>query len=318
MKYVDYYKVLGVDRDASQADIAKAYKKLARKYHPDLNKGAGAEAKFKEVNEAYEVLKDPDKRKRFDTLGANWKHGAPFEAPPGWENVHFEYGAPGGGRGGGFGGFSDFFETLFGGRRGRGGGLGDSFNLEDLFGGTSGRARGAGAASVHGQDVESELTIDLEDAYHGSKRTIELSGPEGLKRLEVRIPQGIRSGERVRLAGQGAPGRGRGRGGDLYLTIRIAPHAIFRQEGDDLTVTVPINAWDAALGSRVPVPTMNGEVQVTVPPGQSSGQRLRLRGKGMPRRGGGHGDLFAELRVVVPRTLSPEQEELFKRLRQVS
>jgi curved DNA-binding protein len=323
MKYIDYYKVLGVERDASQKEISKAYKKLARKYHPDLNKAKDAESKFKELSEAYEVLKDPEKRKRYDTLGSGWRDGAPFEAPPGWE-VRYEYGPGGGGGPGGFGGmggFSDFFETLFGAARGRGGGPGrGGFDLNDLFGGGGFRRGGQAGAptAAQGQDMESELTLSLDDAYRGGKKQIELSGANGARRLDVKIPPGVRDGERIRLSGQGMPGRGGGRGGDLYLKIKLAQHPIFSVEGDDLRVTVPIEAWDAALGTRVPVPTLDGEVQMTVPAGVSSGQKLRLRGKGLPRRGGGQGDLFAELRVVVPKKLSGEQEELWKKLRDLS
>ncbi len=321
MKFVDYYQVLGVERGASQAEISKAYKKLARKYHPDLNKNPGAEAKFKEINEANEVLKDPETRKRYDTLGANWKHGAPFEAPPGWSGappgweVHYDVGGNSGGGGGGFGGFSDFFESLFGGRGGRRSAGGPGLDLNDILGGGFARqARGASA----GQDVESAITVELEDVVRGGRKAIEVSGPGGTRRLEVKIPQGIRDGEKIRLAGQGMPGPGRGPGGDLYLTVHLAPHSTFRVEGDDLVARVPVSAWDAALGGRVRVPTLDGEVQMTLPPGQSSGQRLRLRGKGLPRRAGGSGDLYAELQITVPRTLSREQEELFKKLRQIS
>jgi curved DNA-binding protein len=310
MNYLDYYKILGVDRGASQAEISKAYKKLARKYHPDLNKNAGAEAKFKEVTEAYEVLKDPDKRKRYDTLGSDWKHGVPFDAPPGFgDGVRFEYSTSGSPFGGG--GFSDFFEAFFGGRgqrAGRGGGV----DLGDLFGG----GRRAGPEELARQDVETTLVIDLEDAYRGSRKSVEINGPTGRRRYDVKIPRGIRDGERIRLAGQGL-GSGRAKG-DLYLTIQIGPHPLYRVEGDDLAVTVPIPAWDAALGGRVPVPTIDGEVQMTVPAGQSSGQRLRLKGKGLPRRGGGQGDLYAELQVVVPKQLTPEQERLFQRLRELA
>jgi curved DNA-binding protein len=331
-QYIDYYKILGVEREATKEEISKSYKKLARKYHPDLNKNAGAEAKFKELSEAYEVLKDPEKRKRYDALGANWKEGAPFNAPPGWD-VHYEYGPGAGGGGGGFGGlggFSDFFESLFGGR-GRGGGAqaGGNFgganggiDLNDILSGNfrrGGATTGGTAAAGAGQDVESEITVGLEDIYHGGKKTIELSGPNGVRRLDVKIPPSIRDGERIRLGGQGMPGRGRAGAGDLYLKVKIAPHSIFRADGDDLVVTVPIEAWDAALGTRLPVPTLDGEVQMTVPAGVSSGQRLRLRGKGLNRRGGdGRGDLYAELRVVVPRKLTQEQEALFKKLRDLS
>jgi curved DNA-binding protein len=312
MNYLDYYKILGVDRGASQAEIAKAYKKLARKYHPDLNKNAGAEAKFKEVTEAYEVLKDPEKRKRYDTLGSDWKHGVPFDAPPGFgDGVRFEYSTSGSPFGGG--GFSDFFEAFFGGRGQRAGRGGGGVDLGDLFGG--GGRRG-GPEELARQDVETTLVIDLEDAYRGSRKSIEINGPTGRRRYDVKVPRGIRDGERIRLAGQGM-GSGRGKG-DLYLTIQIGPHPTFRIEGDDLSVTVPIPAWDAALGGRVPVPTIDGEVQMTVPAGQSSGQRLRLKGKGLPRRGGGQGDLYAVLQVVVPKQLTPEQERLFQRLKELA
>jgi curved DNA-binding protein len=312
MKYLDYYQVLGVKRDASQQEITSAYKKLARKYHPDLNKASGAEDKFKELNEAYEVLKDPKKRKRYDMLGANWKHGAPFEPPPGWGDVRFEFSGPGGG-GGGFGsGFSEFFDRFFGGggQQSPGGG---GFDLNDLLGNSGGRRR----RNPRGRDVESSLTIQLEDSYLGRERAVELSGPAGTRRYTVKIPRGVRDGERIRLAGQGHASSPGGPRGDLYLTIQIAPNATFRREGDDLVTTVRVSAWDAALGARIPVPTMDGEVSMTLPPGLSSGQRLRLRGKGLPRRSGGSGDLFAELQIVVPEELTDEQRELFERLRKL-
>lgn len=322
MEYIDYYQALGLDRSASAAEIRKAYKRLARKYHPDLNKAADAEARFKRVNEAYEVLKDPQKRQRYDTLGANWQQGSPFEPPPGWR------GAPGGGgvrvefnEGGGD--FSDFFETLFGGARGatRRGPRGMGF--EDLFGGgAQRRGGGPGAGPEWGtpppsSDVEAELTVELEDVYEGRKRSFEIEGPGGRRRYDVTIPQGIRDGERLRLAGQGAAGAG-GRSGHLLLTIRVAPHRLFRIEGDDLVVDLPVAAWDAALGASLSVPTVDGQVQLKLPAGVTSGQRLRLRGKGMPRRRGGHGDLLAAVRITVPSQLSVEQRELFERLKQTS
>jgi len=322
MEYVDYYNVLGVDRSASKEEITKAYKRLARKYHPDLNKGAGSEDKFKELNEAYEVLKDPEKRKRYDMLGANWKHGAPFEPPPGWGsgNVHFEFGgSPGGGSG-----FSDFFEMFFGGGGpGRGGGgfgggfggrRGGGIDLDDLLGRGGFGGNGPGRQRpARGQDVESTLSIQLEDSFHGSKKAVELSGPTGRRRYDVKVPRGVRDGEKIRLSGQGMPGAGEA--GDLYLTIRLAPDPRFRLEGDDLITEVEVPAWDAALGCKVDVPTVDGSVTMTLPAGCSSGQRLRLRGKGMPRRAGGQGDLLAELRIVVPKKLSREQRKLFTKLR---
>lgn len=313
MNYIDYYKVLGVSRDASQDDIAKAYKRLARKYHPDLNKASDAEAKFKDLNEAYEVLKDPDKRSRFDTLGANWKHGVPFEPPAGWGpggpgGVRYEF------RDGGFGGsgFSDFFESMFGGGGRGGSGGGGGFGIDDLLGGMGGRGRRAG-----GQDVESELVVELEDAYRGNKRAVELSGPTGRRRYDVRVPKGINDGERMRLANQGLPGPN-GRRGDLYLVIRLAPHPQFRREGDDLVVRVEVHSWDAALGAKIRVPTLEGDVQMTLPAGLESGQRLRLRAKGMPKSGGSHGDLYAELNITIPTTLTAKQRRLFEELREVS
>lgn len=328
MEYKDYYAVLGVDRNASKEEISKAYKRLAREYHPDLNKGSGSEDKFKELNEAYEVLKDPETRKRYDTLGANWKHGAPFEPPPGWaggpgQHVHFDFG----GGGGGGSGFSDFFETIFGGfgRGRRGGGPsaggpgmgGGGINIEDLFG-AGGPGGGFGQpAPQRGQDVESTLTIQLEDSFRGAKKAVEFSGPSGKRRYDVTIPRGIRDGERIRLAGQGRAGPG-GTAGDLYVTLQIAPHPQFEVQGDDLVTRVEVPAWDAALGCKVQVPTPEGEVTMTLPRGCSSGQRLRLKGRGMPRRNGSAGDLYAELKITVPKQLNDEQERLFRSLRRAA
>ncbi len=316
MEYVDYYKLLGVERGASQDEVAKAYKGLARKYHPDLNQAKGAEDKFKQVNEAYEVLKDPETRKRYDAFGSNWKHGAHFEPPSGF----------GGGRVhvndlGDLGGFSDFFATFFGGGGGRGPrggprGGGGPVGVEDLFGGFGGGAQ-PGGRPARGSDVESEITVQLEDIYHARKLSVQLSGQMGRKRYAVKIPPGTRGGEKIRLSRQGMPGRG-GVPGDLYLKVKVAPHDTFTIEGDDLVVDVPVNAWDAALGTRLPVPALDGEVQMTLPAGLASGQRLRLRGKGLPIRGGGQGDLYAELRIVVPTELSAEQRQLFLQLRAAS
>jgi curved DNA-binding protein len=318
MKYVDYYKVLGVDRKATQEELSRAFKTLARKVHPDLNKDPGAEEKFKQINEAYEVLKDPETRQRFDALGANWKHGAPFEPPPNWgDNVHFEFhGAPGGG---GMGGFSDFFSQLFGGGRGgvsAGGPMG-GISLEDLLGGAGPEVQFGGGPRQRPLDVRSELTVQLEDAYRGSRIPVVLEGASGQKRLQIKLPAGVRDGERIRLAGQGHPGPN-GQTGDLYLTIHIAPHPRFEAQGDDLQVNVQVNAWDAALGGQIPVPTLDEPVQMTLPAGLSSGQRLRLRGKGLPRRDGTRGDLYARLQITVPARLTREQRELFTRLQQIA
>jgi len=318
MEYVDYYKLLGVDRGASNEEIARAYKKLARQYHPDLNKAPEAEQKFKAINEAYEVLKNPETRKRYDMLGANWRHGAPFEPPPNWgpgPNVHVEFGNPGGA-----GGFSDFFEAIFGGFGGksrssrRRGGV----DFEDLFGGGTGfGGDNFGRQHARGQDVESTLTIQLEDSFRGATKTIELSGPSGRQRFDVKIPKGIRDGEQIRLAGQGMPGSG-GMRGNLYLTVNIAPHPTFHIDQDNLIVEVPVSPWDAALGAKVEVSTLDGKVTMNLPPGLSSGQRLRLKGKGLPRRRGEYGDLYAELKIVLPKPLNHEQKQLFVRLRKIS
>ncbi len=314
MKFQDYYKILGVSRDASKDDISKAYKKAARKYHPDLNDSPDAEQKFKEVNEAHEVLKDPKTRNRYDMLGADWKHGSNFRPPSGWgDGINIEFdGMPGGGGGG----FSDFFQFFGGGRPRRSGhprgGRRGGLNIEDILGG--GLRFDDGPQQQGGHDVETSLLVNLEDSYNGNTRKVEITGPEGLKKYDIKIPRGIRDGERIRLSGQGQPGP-TGRRGDLLLTINLRKHPVFAAEGDDLVVTVKVLAWDAALGARVPVPTMEGEVKMTLPAGLSSGQRLRIKGKGLPRRAGGSGDLYAELEIVVPKELSEEQQELFERLR---
>ncbi len=316
MEYKDYYDTLGVSRGASKDEIQKAYRKLARKYHPDVNKDPEAEARFKEINEAYEVLKDPDKRKKYDRFGSAWKQarqtGSP---PPGWEGVQFDFGdLGGGGRGfrfeggpGGFGasGFSDFFEMLFGG----GGGF------------HPGAGPGAGAGpraprSRSGADQEARITLTLEEAARGGNREITLTDPGGeRKTLSVKIPPGVQPGGRIRLSGQGSAGPGGGPSGDLYLKVDVAPHPKLRLQGSDLHTTVPIAPWEAVLGGRATVPTLNGSETIKIPPGTSSGQRVRLRNKGFPRRGGEAGDLYAELRIVVPDEPSNRERELYEKLR---
>jgi curved DNA-binding protein len=313
--FQDYYQTLGVSRNATQDEIRRAYRKAARKYHPDVNKAKDAEEKFKQANEAYEVLKDPEKRKLYDQLGAEWKAGQAFRPPPGWEDVHFEFrGSPGAE---GFdlgGGFSDFFEMLFGGRRrgGRGGGA------------TSGRQA---SWSMPGRDLEAEITTRLEDSYHGATKTITLQGHEVddqgkvrpvTRTYEVRIPAGVTDGSRVRLAGKGSPGIGGGPPGDLYLKIHLEPHPRFRVDAHDLQVEVPVTPWEAALGRTVEVPIMEGTANLRLPPGTQSGQKLRLRGKGLPMRDGGRGDLFAVVKIVVPKTLSNRERELFTEMAGVS
>ena len=314
--FQDYYQTLGVNRAASQDEIRRAYRKLARKYHPDVNKAKDAEEKFKQLNEAHEVLKDPEKRKLYDQLGANWKPGQEFRPPPGWENVHFEFGgSPGAQEFDLGGGFSDFFEMLFGGRRGARRG-----------GGATGSARQAGW-SMPGQDHEAEITVRLEDSYYGATRTITLQGQEvdeqgGLRptshTYDVRIPAGVTDGSRIRLAGKGGPGIGGGTPGDLFLKVSIEPHPRFRVEGHDLQVEVPVTPWEAALGATVEVPVVEGTANLKIPPGIQTGQKLRLRGKGLARRGDGRGDLLALVKIVVPKTLTERERELFAEMARIS
>lgn len=308
MEYKDYYATLGVKKDASEEDIQKAYRKLARKFHPDVNKAPEAEAKFKEIGEAYEVLKDPEKRQRYDQYGSAWKRAQQTGGgtPPGWEGVHFDFGQGGGFGGGGSGDFSSFFDMLFGGgrpgARGRAGGAG--------FQGFGGQGFGGGA------DTEATIRLSLEDAVRGGQREITLSDPNTGQRktLSVRIPPGVRAGQRIRLAGQGQPGMDGGQAGDLYLRIEIEPDPRFRVEGSDLHTTVPVTPWEAALGGEAEVQTLDGPVRVKIPPGSSTGRKIRLRGKGLPQAGGERGDLIAEIRVMVPEKLSERERELFEQL----
>ncbi|AAS96352.1 DnaJ C-terminal domain-containing protein [Nitratidesulfovibrio vulgaris] len=302
VEFKDYYKLLGVSRTASRDEIAKAYKKLARKYHPDLNPGdKKAEESFKEINEAYEVLKDDEKRKLYDQLGPNWQHGQNFQGAPDFENVRFDFG---GGQGFGGAGFSDFFETLFGGagagRRG-GGGFGP-----DPFGGFSGRQR-------KGRDVEAEIALTLEEVHGGGRRAITLQGQTGPRTLEVNIPAGVRDGARIRLAGQGDPGMGGAPAGDLYLKVRLAQHPLFAVEESNLVYDLPLAPWEATLGTTVRVPTLDGEVDIAVPPGTGSGRKLRLKGRGLGPVGK-RGDQFVRIVVRVPDTLTPRERELWETL----
>lgn len=327
MDYKDYYEILGVPRSASKEEIQKAYRKLARKYHPDVSKEADAEAKFKELSEAYEVLKDPEKRKKYDRFGSAWKQARQTgQPPPGWEGIHFDFGGGPGGGGGfrfegagpGFGGsgFSDFFEMLFG-----QGGMGGGRRGAGFGGGRAGGFRPAGEGpSMKGQDQEAPLTLTLEEAARGGKREISLSDPRTgeSKTLSVTIPPGVKPGGRIRLAGQGAPGPAGGPPGDLFLKVDVTPHPKLRLEGSHLHTTVPIAPCEAALGGRATVPTLNGTVQVKIPPGTSSGRRIRLRGKGFPGRKGAAGDLFAEFRIVVPEELSEKERKLYEDLKEAS
>ncbi|MBS6830516.1 MAG: J domain-containing protein [Desulfovibrio sp.] len=304
VSYKDYYKLLGVERGTKTEEISKAYKKLARKYHPDLNPGdKQAEEKFKEINEAYEVLKDPEKRKLYDQLGPNWQHGQQFQGEPGYENVHFTFN----GKSFDGSGFSDFFETLFGGAA-AGGGRGANFG-PDPFGGFSSRPR-------RGRDVEAELPLSLEEASSGGRRTVTLQMPQGPKTLEVNVPAGIREGAKLRLAGQGDPAPG-GTPGDLFLRVRYLPHPQFKVEGENLHCDVALAPWEAVLGAKVAVPTLEGQVELNIPAGSSSGRKFRLRGKGLGS-GVNRGDLLARVMIKVPAQLSAEERELWQKLADVS
>ena len=298
--YRDYYEALGVPRDAGAEDIRRAYRKLARQYHPDLNKDEGAAERFKEISEAYEVLRDPDKRERYDRLGANWKHGDDVGGAGGFDP-----------RGGGFGGFDP---GGFGGDVRVEFGEGDfSEFFESLFGQRAARSRGGGANgfATRGADQEAVLELTLEEAAAGGQRQVALA--DG-REYTVTVPAGVRDGQRIRLAGEGGAGGGAGPSGDLFLRVRLKSHPRFRVDGHDLRTEVAVTPWEAALGSLVEVPTLQGSAQVRVPAGSSSGRRLRLRGQGLPDGRGGHGDLYATVRIEVPRDLSDRERELFEQL----
>lgn len=287
MQFKDYYETLGVKPDASDADIKSAYRKLARKYHPDVSKEAGAEEKFKAVNEAHEALKDADKRREYDQLRARgYRAGDEFQPPPGWQ------GNPGGAADFGEGGdFGDFFESMFG------------------------RARASGRAGPRrGRDLQAQLAIDLRTAFLGGRERITLrDGPTGERSLDVKIPAGILAGQQIRLAGQGHPGHGGAQAGDLLLEVVFRPDPRFRLDGRNLIVQVPITPWQAALGASVKVPTMTGEVDLRVPAGSDQGRKLRLRGRGWPG-GGEAGDQMVVLDIHVPAASSDEQREAWEKL----
>jgi curved DNA-binding protein len=315
MEYKDYYKILGVPRSATDKEIKAAFRKLARKYHPDVNKGdKKSESRFKEINEANAVLSDPEKRSRYDALGPDF---ANYRPPPA--------GARGGGGrstvdfGGDVGGFSDFFRTIFGGGFGGGGGGGESGGgfggFEEIFG----RATGRGAPRPpQGQDVEAEVDLTLDEVLRGTTRTVRLGEGTDTRTVEVKIPAGVRDGARVRASGEGvgAPGGPRGH---LYMRVRVRPHPQFERKGDDLHTTFTVPVTTAVLGGEAEVPTLEGPVGIKVPPGSKPGRVFRLRGKGLPRMEspGQRGDLFATLQVELPSELPPRAKELFEELRQL-
>ena len=328
VQFRDYYEVLGVPRGASEDEIRKAFRKLARQYHPDVAKDKKvAEEKFKEINEAYEVLSDPEKRKKYDQLGANWKQGAEFRPPPGWQNMR---GGQSGGRGADFEthfggtGFSDFFEAFFGGGR-RGGFSG--FTEDEQF-------------AERGRDVEGDIMVTLDEALRGSVRPISVQrsvpcqqcGGSGVRvqhvcnacggtgrvtraeTYQVRIPAGVTDGQRLRIAGRGEAGSGGGASGDLFLRVRLAKHPDFEVDNHDLIHEIELAPWEAVLGAQVRVPTLESPVSIKVPPGTQSGQRLRVRGRGLPQHGGTRGDLLVGVRIEVPKTVTENERRLWEQL----
>lgn len=303
MEYKNYYEILGIERGASQDEVKKAYRKLARKYHPDVSKETDAEARFKEVGEAYEVLKDPEKRAAYDQLGANWKAGSQFNPPPDWD-AGFEF------SGGGYtsqnaSDHSDFFENLFsqGYSRSQAGGQQRSY-----------RARG--------EDTHAKVLIDLEDAYNGATRTLTLRHPEldaqgnvvnRERTLNVKIPKGVKEGQKIRLSGQGSPGYGGGPAGDLYMEIAFNPHPLYRIDGRDLYLDLPMTPWEAALGAKVKVPTPAGAVDLTLPANTRGGQKLRLKGRGIP--GKEPGDIYVIPQIILPPADTDEAKALYEKMR---
>jgi DnaJ-class molecular chaperone len=339
VKTRDYYEVLGVARGASADEIKTAYRKLARKFHPDLNPGdKAAEERFKELQEAYDVLSDAEKRKLYDQYGENWRvaqQGGGQAPPPGWEGFRAGGGARGGPQAGGFD-FNDFDFGSFGGGAG-------GFDFEELFGRAGGR--GGARRSTRGRDVEAELELSLEEAHRGGRRTLQMQVAETCqtcqgtgvvkenqtcstcggtgqvvrpKTIEVNIPAGVRDGSTVRLTGQGGAGANGAPPGDLYLHIRLRPHLTFTVRGDDTEVELAIAPWEAVLGAKVEVPTIEGKAEVTIPAGAQSGQRLRLRGQGLNKRKGGRGDEYVRLKIVVPKKVSDEERRRYEELKRVS
>lgn len=305
MEYQDYYRTLGVKKSAGGDDIQKAYRKLARKYHPDVNKAPEAESRFKEINEAYQVLSDSDKRSKYDQFGSAWKRsqstGTP---PPGFEDIFSAFTGGGGFHTQSGGDFSSFFEMLFGGGRAQ---------ARTSWGSPAGMRVGPGV------DHETQISLTLQEAANGGHREIALRGPQGSRKvLKVKVPAGIRPGQKIRLAGQGGPGVGGGARGDLYLKVTLVPHPELRLEGTDLYSILPVTPWEAALGGVATVSTLDGPLTLKIPPGSSSGRKIRLKGKGYPTPKGSKGDLFAEIRIVLPPRLPPEEEALMRQLSEVS
>lgn len=304
MQYKDYYNTLGVERDASQNDIKKAYRRLARKYHPDVSTESNSEERFKEVGEAYAVLKDPEKRTAYDQLGSQWNSNEQFQPPPDW-NAGYEYS-------GGYSetdaaAFSDFFETLFGAQARAGAG-----------GPTAGR-------HPQSQDTHAKILIDLVDAYQGATRTLSLRHPDldpsghvafHERHLNVNIPKGVYAGQHIRLKGQGEPGMNAGQAGDLYLEIEFNPHSVYRVKGKDVYLDLPIAPWEAALGEQIMVPTPLDKMKMKIPPGSTHGKQMRLKGKGIPAKV--PGDFYVNLQIVVPSADTPDAREAYEALKRAA
>jgi len=310
VQFRDYYETLGVSKTAKDDEIKSAFRKLARKYHPDVAKDKkAAEEKFKQINEAYEVLSDPEKRQKYDQLGANWNQPGGFQPPPEWgaqpgggryyqwsgdggPGVEFEFGGTG---------FSDFFEAFFGGGRGR-----------SAFGGFGGRE----ATAERGADVEADILVTLEEALNGSRRTVSLrrAGSNKVETYQVKIPRGVHEGQRIRLAGQGETGARGGKSGDLFLRVRLAKHFDFTVEGSDLIHEVKIAPWQAALGAELKVPTLEGNVRLKIPAGTQGGQRFRLRERGLPGISGKRGDLYVTTQINIPKKISEREREIWGEL----
>jgi len=309
MEFKDYYTTLGIDRNATQDEVKRAYRKLARKYHPDINKEATAEGRFKEIGEAYEVLQDVEKRAAYDKFGKDWKAGQDFKPPPNWDNG-FEF------TGGGYtetdaSQFSDFFESLFGAQRKA------EARRQSPF--TSRHSRYSGK----GQDLHAKIVIQLEDSYQGSKQSLTLQRPavDGSGHvttrphtLQVSIPKGITAGQQIRLAGQGAEGIGGGDNGDLFLEVAFAAHNHFVPDNRDILLTLPISPWEAALGATIPVPTLGGTVELKIPPNSQTGKKLRLKGRGLCSTKLS-GDQYVTLAIMVPNPLTEADKELYNRMK---
>jgi curved DNA-binding protein len=315
VQYKDYYETLGVPRTAKADDIKKSFRKLAREFHPDVAKDKKrAEEKFKEINEAYEVLSDTDKRRKYDELGANWKSGAEFRPPPGHNGFPGGQSFRGRGQGGedfefqfGGTGFSDFFEQIFGSRM-RGGGFGRQPGVQQ-----------AEEYAERGADIEGDIMVTLEEAMRGSIRSVSVRRPAGravkTETYQVKIPPGVTEGQKLRVAGHGEAGSGGGQSGDLYLRVRLAKHPDFEVDGHDLIYEAELAPWEAVLGTEISVPALDGRVSIKIPAGTQNGQKLRVRGRGLPARDNGHGDIFVVTRIAVPSKMTDTEKKLWEQLK---